>query len=74
MPPTLAHRPPRYHTFLLSLWAESGSRPDWRYSLEDPHTGARTGFKTVDELAAFLKEWAQKPQPETTDGEMSFPD
>lgn len=61
MPPNPSDRPPRYHTFLLSLWAEPGGAPDWRCSLEDPRTGARNGFRTIDELAAFLKEWTRKP-------------
>lgn len=68
MPPTPSERPLRYHTFLLSLWAEAEAGPDWRCSLEDPRTGERRGFKTIDELAAFLKEWAQKP-PEAGAGE-----
>ncbi len=50
-------RPPRYHTFLLSLWEEAGSTPNWRCSLENPHTGERKGFRNVEELAAFLQDW-----------------
>lgn len=64
MPLNASARPPRYHTFLLRLWEEGGSAPVWRYSLENPHTGERLGFKTLDELRAFLEEWTQKPPPE----------
>ncbi|MCC6187979.1 MAG: hypothetical protein IT318_03015 [Anaerolineales bacterium] len=64
MPPNASARPPRYHTFLLRLWEEGGSAPVWRYSLENPHTAERLSFKTLDELGALLKEWAQKPLSE----------
>jgi hypothetical protein len=64
MPQDLTHRTPRYHTFLLSLWEEAGSAPGWRCSLENPHTGERKGFKSLDELTAYLREWTQKPPPE----------
>ena len=51
--------PPGYHAYLLRLWEEpppGGRRPGpWRYSLEDPHTGRRTGFGTLAALVAFLE-------------------
>lgn len=57
-------RPPRYRTFLLSLWAEAESAPNWRCSLENPHTGERKGFKSVEELATFLQEWITQQSAE----------
>ena len=69
----MIHRPTRYHTFVLNLWEEVGAAPAWRCSLEHPLTGERRGFKTVDELAAFLKEWTQKPPPETAGSGTSRP-
>ncbi|MCC7362124.1 MAG: hypothetical protein IT317_21750 [Anaerolineales bacterium] len=60
MPQKPSHRPPRYHTFLLGLWNEAGSAPAWRCSLENPHTGERWGFSTMEELAAFLTAWTQQ--------------
>lgn len=68
MPPNPSERPLRYHTFLLSLWADLDGALDWRCSLEYPRTGERRGFKTIDELAAFLKEWTQKSS-EIAEGE-----
>jgi hypothetical protein len=51
----------RHHSFILSLWPEGGAQPNappvWRYSLEDPHTGERRGFKELAELMRFLEEW-----------------
>jgi hypothetical protein len=51
--------PPRYRTFLLTLWEErtqnAGARDVWRYRLEDPHTGRRQGFATLGELTAYLE-------------------
>jgi hypothetical protein len=51
-------RPSRYRAYLLRLWkAQSdGELPagGWRCSLEDPHTGERRGFPTLDLLLAFL--------------------
>ncbi|HRQ36887.1 MAG TPA: hypothetical protein PLD25_03110 [Chloroflexota bacterium] len=55
----------RHHSFILSLWPEGGALPNappvWRYSLEDPHTAVRHGFKDLVELAAFLEEWTAVP-------------
>jgi hypothetical protein len=57
MPQDTTARPPRYHTFLLSLWAEAGGAPSWRCSLENPHTGERMGFTSLEELAGYLRDW-----------------
>jgi hypothetical protein len=50
-------RPYYHHSFILSLWAEGGARPNappvWRFSLEDPHTDQRRGFKDLAELMHF---------------------
>ena len=54
-------RPLHYHSFVLTLWFESGSdfpAPGvWRMSLEDPHTSVRLGFKGLTELTHFLESW-----------------
>jgi hypothetical protein len=39
-----------YVSCLLRLWRESAQKAVWRASLEDPHTGERLGFASVDEL------------------------
>lgn len=45
-----------YHSFLLRVWlAEEGSQPQWRASLEDPHTGERQGFASLEDLCRYLK-------------------
>jgi hypothetical protein len=52
-------RPPRYCSYLLRCWEapDKGSDllPAWRYSLEDPHSGARRGFGSLDALVAHLR-------------------
>ncbi len=49
-----------YQVFLLRQWQEqdlSGEHlPVWRFMLENPLTGARRGFGSVGDLAAFLEE------------------
>jgi hypothetical protein len=48
--------PPRYHSYVLRLWAvENDGRPVWRASLHDAHTGARHGFADLAALLAFLE-------------------
>jgi len=42
-----------YFAYLLRFWREPGS--GWRFSLQDPHSGARRGFATLEELVAFLE-------------------
>jgi hypothetical protein len=52
-------RPPRYRSYLLTLWEERGrdsSKPRvWRFRLEDPRTGKQRGFATVEALVAALE-------------------
>jgi hypothetical protein len=52
-------RPPRYRSYLLTLWQERGRdtiNPGvWRFRLEDPRTGKRRGFATVEALLAALE-------------------
>jgi mannose-6-phosphate isomerase-like protein (cupin superfamily) len=65
MPPNATERPLRYHTFLLSLWEEAGGGSGWRFSLENPHTGERIGFRSPDELARYLRDWTGHTTRET---------
>ena len=52
-------RPPRYCAYLLRCWEapDRGSDllPAWRYSLEDPHSGARRGFASLEALVTHLR-------------------
>jgi hypothetical protein len=41
-----------YRAYLLRLWQVRGAH--WRASIEDPHTGERRAFASVEQLAAFL--------------------
>jgi len=46
--------------YLLHLWQERAPRPGspevWRFSLEDPRTGQRQGFASLEEMMSFLRE------------------
>jgi hypothetical protein len=44
-----------YRAYLLRLWqASSNDHTVWRASLENPHTGERHAFATLDALFVFL--------------------
>lgn len=51
--------PPHYRVYLLAVWQEKTELPDrtapWRFRLEDPHSGCRVGFATVEELMSALQ-------------------
>jgi hypothetical protein len=53
-------RPRKYLAFLLRLWQveENGCRV-WRASLEDPDTGERRGFASLNLLTHYLREQAR---------------
>jgi hypothetical protein len=45
----------RYFSYLLRLWRSDGRNESaWRASLENPHTGERLGFDSLEQLFAFL--------------------
>ncbi len=45
-----------YRSYLLRLWrVREGERDVWRASLQDPQSGERISFSTLDALFAFLK-------------------
>jgi len=57
----------RYCAYLLRCWHSSEEeRLVWRASLEDPHTGERIGFATLDAAVAFLRDriWSLCQRPE----------
>jgi len=62
-----AERSDDYQSYLLRLWrAPNRHNMAWRASLEDPHTGERRGFASLDALVAFLRERTGEPTvPET---------
>ena len=56
----------QYISYLLRLWlAGDGDHPQWRVSLEDPHSGQVRGFSDLEEMLGFLqgleKESGAKP-------------
>jgi hypothetical protein len=62
---TMLDRPPRYRSYLLVFWEERDREPQgpqvWRFSLQDPHTGQRCGFASLEALAAALKQEMEGP-------------
>ena len=46
----------KYRSYLLRLWSVENTDHRWRASLEDPRTGRRIGFATLEQLFAFLME------------------
>ena len=51
--------PPRYRAYLLTTWEERSQGPEvpaaWRFALQDPRSGQRRGFATLEALVAFLR-------------------
>ena len=55
---TVELKPSRYQAYLLRFWEESGSETEattWRLSLEDPRTGKRRGFASLEALISHIK-------------------
>ena len=47
----------RYHSYLLRLWpAGEPGKLVWRASLENPRTGERLAFASLERLFAFLQD------------------
>jgi len=56
---TLSDKPPVYYSYILRCWVEAqlagSGEPLCRYSLEDPHTGERLVFASLELLTEFLR-------------------
>ena len=62
--------PPPYISYLLRLWpAEDPGAPAWRASLENPRTGERKGFPSLEALCAFLEARIVEREQESDDDE-----
>jgi hypothetical protein len=49
-----------YFAYLLRLWqVRTDGDVVWHASIEDPHTGERHGFASLDHLFVFLEEQAR---------------
>jgi hypothetical protein len=69
----MSERPRLYIAYLLRLWqVASDGAPAWRASLEDPRTGERLGFGSLEQLVAFLHaltgEAGREPDADDDDG------
>ena len=49
-----------YTIYLLRVWNSSDTDATWRFSLENPVTGARRGFANLDEMTRFLQQETKK--------------
>jgi hypothetical protein len=50
---------PSYISYLLRMWRANGEgEAAWRASLEDPRTGERIGFASMEKLFVFLRQQA----------------
>ncbi len=62
-------KPPRYRSYLLTLWEERSLDPNlpvtWRFSLEDARTGRRSGFADLQALVVALQQQMSEERPET---------
>jgi hypothetical protein len=55
-----------YIAYLLRLWREKGGASTrWRASLQDPHSGERVGFASLEELFGYLRRETDD-QPESS--------
>jgi hypothetical protein len=66
-------KPPCYRSYLLTCWGKQSQDPFepvvWRFRLEDPHTGRRRGFASLDALVAALqREMAERSTDAEGDG------
>ena len=68
------HKRRRYISYLLRLWeTEREGSTIWQASLQNPDTGKRTGFASLDALFAFLRRQtgADSHSGESEDGDNS---
>jgi hypothetical protein len=48
------------HVYILRLWHAEAPDSSWRASLENPRTGERIGFESLERLFAFLMERTER--------------
>ena len=54
----MEERPVEYFSYLLRMW-RTGEHSAWRASLEDPRTGERMGFGSLEALLSYLVKISQ---------------
>ena len=61
-------RKENYHSYLLRLWkddvVDDAEKQDWHISLENPFTGERRRFVTLNDLFKYLEFKIQEKQDE----------
>ena len=55
-----------YHAYLIRFWRDDQQKP-WRVTLEDPHTGLKYGFATLEKMFRFLSKQAEEKRPFLSD-------
>ncbi len=52
----MRNEPTAYRAYLLRIWLndQDGQGTRWHASLEEPHTGERLGFASLEQLFAYL--------------------
>jgi hypothetical protein len=54
-------RPSNKYSMILRIWcADQSDSTCWRASLEDPETGKRLGFSSLEQLFVFLLDLTEK--------------
>jgi hypothetical protein len=54
-----------YFSYLLRMWRiRRGNELVWMASLDDPHTGKRRSFTSLERLFAFLLKQTQEADPQ----------
>jgi hypothetical protein len=67
-------KPGKHHylSYLLRLWfVKQNGGGIWRASLEDPHTGTRSGFADMEALMHFLEKQTQEAREKMTDRDLA---
>ncbi len=62
----IPHKSTRRQVYLLRCWAEldRAAAGQWRFSLEEPRTGIRRGFTSLEALVACLADTLAKAEDE----------
>ena len=62
----MSDEPDGYQAYMLRLWrARCKGQWQWRASIENPHTGERQVFASLEQFFAFLCERCDSQTPDT---------
>jgi hypothetical protein len=66
----MSDEPDAYQTYLLHLWrARCQGKWQWRASIENPHSGERHAFASLEQLFAYLSDKCELEVPGDRDAE-----